>query len=372
MFRLMTMTVALLLVVGQKPADAQQPSDDSLYSVRGVRVDETARDASRARAVALAGAERRAYGILIAKLTRPQDRVQLPDMNESMIRRIIRGIDVIEEQSSGRRYRAILDIHFAPAMVSRFLADAGVPQVVGGGQGVLVLHAHGRGLEMGLWVADQIRDAARGDVDWGNRLRRYRFPVADISSRAAVTAAQVRAMDASNALRLRETYGVGDVLLIFTRWDKVSHSLAYEFLLSEEELSGSGRMISDPAASDAIAERETLALALGTVLERVDTDWREQLLVDMGEGGSLEVAVPSRSLDEWTAVRERLKTVQLVDSVATVSLRIPVSRLYFHFTGRYEQMRLALSYAGLRLDERDGDWWLIPVDGAGQDDARPE
>lgn len=343
---LLSVVRAFLVVViagVAKPSSAQDDPLDRLFTIRQVKVDETASRASEARRTALAKAELEAYGKLMRKLTQPEGRAKLPELTPREIQAMISGIEVVDEQSSSRRYLVTLDVRFEPGVVSQFLADYQVPHVLGTGRGILVLHAHSRGLAQTLWESDATVSAARGQVDWLNRIRRYVFPRGLMRERALVTVEEVQNLSGQQGKDIAADYGVQSALLIASDWDSAAGALSYRYGAADEGVSGDG------VVTDAPDEKSALMIMYDTVLDAIDSAWRAQLLVDTGTGGDLEVLVPSSKLADFHLVQSKLEEVSLVGDVAVLSIGLPASRLRFDYTGREDQLVLALRYAGLTL-----------------------
>ncbi|NVJ99247.1 MAG: DUF2066 domain-containing protein [Alphaproteobacteria bacterium] len=316
---------------------------DRLFTIKAVEVDETAARASVARETALAKAELQAYAVLLRKLTQPEARERLPMLSRQEIQAMISGIEVVREQSSSRRYLATLNIRFEPGLVSQFLAQYKVPHVLGTGRGVLVLHAHKRSFAGILWEKDPTLDASRADVDWLNRIRQYVFPVGTVEERAAVTFEEVASFDSQDALAMARSYGVSSVLLLRSVWH--NGRLTYSYFASDEKISSP----SDSLVAD--SEDAAITQMYDVVLDRIDSAWRAQLLVDTGVGGALDVLVPTSKLTDYNLVISRLADVSLIGERETLEIGLPFSQIRFRYAGREDQLRLALRYAGLSLEK---------------------
>ena len=338
------------------PAAAEEDTTDRLFTIRDIKVDETASQASKAREAALASAEMQAYQKLLRKLVQEDGRARLPELSVAEVQSLITAIEVVEEQSSSRRYLATLNIRFEPGLVSQFLADHNVPHVLSTGQGILVLHGHRRGLSEILWEADPVVAEARNQVDWVNRIRQYVFARGEIRERAAVTFREVQALSVPQAQEVAKLYGVRDALLIASDWRYSAQGpvLDYHYLSTDGGMEGTGQITDMPDEAAAIAAMYE------AVLEAIDTSWRSQLLVDTGVEGEMEMLVPTTSLDILTDVEARLDDVSLVRNVRILQVGLPFSKIAFAYTGREEQLVLSLQYAGLILGYYGRDRILTP------------
>ena len=332
------------------PAVQAQSVDslDRLFTIREIKVDERASRASEARRTALAKAEQQAYDKLLKKITQPEGRARLPELSAREKQALISGIEVVEEQASSRRYTATLNIRFEPANVSQFLALHSVPHVLSTGRGIVALHAHQTGLDEFLWQPNDATIEARAAVDWLNRIRQYVFPRGEIRERLAVTYREIAEFDADGYDQIARFHDVESVLMISSGWVQAENggTLTYKFLSTDGGLAGENEI----TISGENAQVAALALMFEDVLEQIDTAWRDQLLVDTGTGGEMTALIPTINLAVLTDIKKRLEDVTLVQNFKIMSVGLPFSRVSFHYTGREDQLVLALRYAGLALD----------------------
>jgi hypothetical protein len=123
------------------PASAQQSPGDP-YTVAGVRVDQSATNATQARTAALAQAQRTAFQRLALRLTAAADqpRVALLQPDDATLNRLVRGVDVEEQpRMSGTRYLGRFAVSFDPAGVKGLLQGAGIPVLESRGAPVLIV-----------------------------------------------------------------------------------------------------------------------------------------------------------------------------------------------------------------------------------------
>lgn len=353
--------VALLcLIAFGLPAHGQGDIPlDQLFTIRNIKVDETARSAADARIAALAKAEIEAYQKLLNKLTQPEARARLPDLSVIERQALISGIELVDEQTSSRRYLATLNVRFEPSLVSAFLADYEVPHVLAAGRPILVTHAHARGAANIFWEPDTILQQARDSVDWANRIRAYVFPRGEMRERLSLTAGEVVDLDANAALRVGRFNNLDSALIMSSSLDAKSGGnavLSYEFYATDSGVSGEGSI--DLGGAGAASEVEGLVSLYELVLDQIDTAWRERLLVDTGERGSLDAFIPSQSFERLRDIERRLSEITLVQNLTMNEVGIPLTRVSLNFTGKQEQLVLALRFAGLDLKPYGADMMI--------------
>ena len=356
--RLCWLTIAVLVVaMPQQFAMARQDTPlDQLFTIRDIKLDETASSANRARQTAFLKAEVEAYTKLLRKVTQLEDRALLPELSVTERQALITGIEIVEEQTSSRRYLATMNVRFEPSRVSGFLASYGVPHVLGTGRPILVLHAHQRGLSTFLWEDDLVVGQARARVDWVNRIRGYQFARGEIQERLAISASEVLAKDIEAALEIAALNSLDAAVLIASSVvikPDGTKELAYEYSATDSGVTGDGAI-----PFKAGSEEATMANMFELVLEVIDGAWRERLLVDTGTTGELSVVVPSLNLSELAELERRLSAVTLVQAYEVRELGVPLSRLFLRYTGREEQLVLALRFEGLDLKPYGDEFML--------------
>ena len=351
--------LAAVFAISQQATAQTIESLDRLFTIQAVKVDVRSRRASDAQQTALARAEAEAYEKLLLKITQPEGRALLPTLTPAQIRALVSGIEVVSEQSSSRRYIATLDVRFEPGKVSRFLAENGVPHVLSTGRGLVLFHAHKDGLNEYLWQQSEIAANARTSVDWLNRIRKYVFPRGDLRERRLVTYGDLESLQVAGARKVAAYYGVRSLLMVSSEWVATGNggTLAYKYYSSDNEQIDRGEV----QASGPGAQGLALQQMFEQVLDVVDSVWRERLLVDTGTGGEVEALVPTTSLKVLADVERRMADVTLVQNVTILSVGLPFTRIRFRYTGRIDQLILALKFAGLALTEYGDEKLLSPT-----------
>lgn len=348
-----------------KPLAAQgEVPLELLFTIRDIKVDETARSAAAARLTALAKAEEEAYEKLLAKLTQEEDRARLPELSLSERQALISGIELVSEQTSSRRYLATLNVRFEPTLVSNFFAEYQVPHILAAGRSILVLHAHKRGLENVFWVPDASVENARGNVDWVNRIRDYKFALGSLRERLALSAEQVQAFDHDAALKVTSINNLDSALVIATEKQFKADgaaSLRYKFYATDSLTTGEG--VVDLLSSSSNDEEIGLAQIYGKVLTQIDEAWRERLLVDTGEQATISVLVPTQTSAKWAEIKNKIDGISLVKSVVVDEISVPVSRITVAYTGKQSQLAFALQFAGLDLQPYGDDMMIDVIKG---------
>ena len=152
---------ATFCAVFTSPASAQQGAAD-LYTVAGVRVDQSAANPAVARMQALAQAQRDAFARLVKRLTAPADqpRAALIRPDDPTLDRLVRGVDVEEQpRTSGTRYLGRFAVRFDPAGVRGLLQGATIIVQENRGAPVLIVAQIAQAQSASTPVVDPWRQA---------------------------------------------------------------------------------------------------------------------------------------------------------------------------------------------------------------------
>src|SRR5439155_17835387 len=102
------------------------PVETNLFSVTGVDVDVTDKDASAARTKAIIEAQVKAFHILTARLASDTEAKRLDGLSDQEIGRMLRSLSIEEEHSAPGRYIGKLTIRFLAKKIREQFAHHGI------------------------------------------------------------------------------------------------------------------------------------------------------------------------------------------------------------------------------------------------------
>ncbi|MFQ5347509.1 MAG: DUF2066 domain-containing protein [Rhodothalassiaceae bacterium] len=348
--------LALLVVTGLwlaapvRAAMAAEGTEETLFTVYRIAVDVTASTATAARREALEEAQERAYRTLLEKLVAAEDVAALPPPNPALMESLVRAVDIVEERRSPTRYLATVNVAFRADAVRQLFAKASVAYTESMAGPYLLVPLFTDGGVRRLFGEHDWRRALLA-ADWDNRLIRYVLPQDTPRVRSRLAPRRLARLPASEfgpiaaALAVRQM-AVAEAMGGF---DLASGRYAVRYrvrLGPEDAIDESGEIL----AREGEDRAAVLLRAADQVLDRLDAAWKNRTLIAGSEIARIAVQVPVRNLDDWLAVRSRLLAVSLVREADPVKIALPVSRLRIVFAGSIEQLRLALSEAGLMLE----------------------
>ncbi len=331
-----------------------------VFDISGVRVDVTAENAAAARTQALAEGQRKAYEMMLKRLTLRADWPRLPSPSAQTVEALVRDFSVIEEKTSSVRYIAALAYRFKPGEVRALLINSDIPFAETPSKPVLVLPVLKDGSSFLLWEEPNPWRAA-----WERRplvigLVPTLLPLGDLADVAAISADQALAGDAARLRALAQRYGASDAMVAFGTLTSSGGSPALQVSLNRYgDILAYPTRISAFNANPGESVEDMMARVANEVTLQIEDDWKKENIVRHGAASLLPVVVPLNSLAEWLAVRDRLGGVALVGGMEGIVLSRDQARLNLRFSGTLDQLQTAMAQADLRLSRGEGDTWLI-------------
>jgi len=340
------------------PALAQTRSG-SVYTVSNVAVDATSQSAVQAREIARADGERRAFRMLLERLTLKQDWSRLPKVTDADLLGLVQDFEVDSERSSTVRYLATLTYRFRPEPVRRLLRDRGIAFAETRSKPLVVLPVLSAGNRAVLWEDPNPWRAAWSRQPLGEGLVPMQVPAGDLAAVQAVDAQQALKGDKDALAAVGLHYDNADVLVaqaaLAGSGDQRTLQLTtarYSDGFSNQNWASSIK--SEPKES----EEDFFARAVGVVVADVSEAWKKATLQQTGEEATLIAVVPMTSLKDWVVVRDRLQSVPAIQRATLLSLSQEGARIEIHYVGDPQQLQLVLSQRDLVLAQGDADWTL--------------
>ena len=338
-FRPLFFFVAALLLAA--PALAQE---NSLYTVSNVHVDATGASSTEALNAAITQGRARAFQMVYRRLTRQADWAKQPVLDAPGLLRISRGYNIANERRSTTRYVADVTYMFNPEGVARLLRSAQIAFSQTQARRVLVIPMS-PGVSHGPWsqalMSPALRDsqvpftvlgpeddaALAGlnmDAGWND--------VSAIAAKNHVTeVALVQALYANGKMTVNiRRLGVGE--------QPVKTSLDIPLLQTVGT--------TYPAAAQA-------------AMRSIEDMWKTRNVIDSSQRGKLTADVRIANLAQWGEIQGALGQVSNVTGVTVTAMTVGYARINLAYMGGTDQLREAMSGAGLSLTNRSGQWVLV-------------
>jgi len=358
-FKACVALVGLCLVLLSPPAWAAAPR---LFKVEGIAVDVTAVSAQAARIQAQADGERKAFKVLLQRLTLSAYHDRLPQVSAQGIRELIQDFSVEDEKVSSVRYIAKMNYHFRAPAVRALLDSHAIPFAETESKPVLVLPVYQAAGALLLWddpnpwrrAWDKMNNGASGLVPMV-------LPVGDLQDVRVIGAEQAIEGDAQRLDAIAKRYATGDVVVAhgILRMDAYHGLPELEVYLTRFGSALQEHTVVKSFTAEAGEDVNVmLARAVRELKGQVEDNWKQDNLIQAGEAQVLPLQVRVSGLKDWLSVRGRLNGVAIVRRAEVVLLRRGLVRLNLHFIGDAEQLALSLDQADLVLWEEGGNWYL--------------
>ena len=333
-----------------------QAARADLYSINGIKVDETAQDAVQAKRKALDGGQLLAFQTLMHRLTRARDRAALPEIKPGDISRLMDSMSVDGERTSGTRYIATLNIRFRPEQIRDFLLQFNVSYADVQAPGVLLLTIWQGAGKPTIWDPPNPWREAWAALNVENSITPLFMPLGDLTDISTLTATDVLSGNEEKLQKIRDRYAVesvlvtvaekqpGDAVRVTVRGATSVGPVEYDNVFPGD---GSG----NPDAA--------LGQAARIVLTGIEDEWKAKNLQSGRQGGGgMTVAVPFTSIGEWNDIRRRIESTIGIGSVSVRRLSSQGAVVDIVFSGDLGELDSQLTQSGFKLTDI-GDTWVL-------------
>lgn len=353
--RVAPLLVLWMLLLMAAPAHAQTAAD--AFTTRGVDVDVTAANTQAAKDQAIAEGQRQAFRLLLERLTAPADHPRLPKVDGTQY---VRDFSIESERASTTRYIATLTVRFSPAAVRKLLQGANIAYAEPRNRALVVVPVFksSPSAKPVLWDDPNPWRAAWAGLGAGG-LVPVVVPTGDLTDAQAMTVEQAVTGNAEAMQALAARWRTTDVMVAVATMTSGGKALDVSVIATPGAPKPFDSLAYQMAESE--SAESMMVRAVRDMDRAVDTVFKQPNLLQFDRAASLSALVPLSGMDDWMAVRERLGRVSQVRRWELVSLSKAEAALVLHIVGDQEQVKGALSNAGLQLDWGDGFWVMRPV-----------
>jgi len=330
------------LILGAGTVRAAPAPAPDLFTVTGVKVDETAESATAARDLAIAQGRPLAWTKLYRRLTATANWSKQPQLDANALLRMVRSLEVANERRSSTRYLAEVIYHFNPAAVRGLLRQSGIAYTETRARRALVIPviAGGAGVDLtSPWVM------AWKDPVLQQGLVPFVLPAADAEDVEVLSRPDLAQADWAALAPLVRRYNAGEAVIAIASEDAKTVQMV--------EISATSRV----AASFAYAN-STFPADAEAVAERVFETWKTRTAVNFGSRAKITADVQFDSLADWAKIRTQLSAVKAVSDMDVMGLALHEAEIELTYFGRPEQLRDALAQQNLSLANDDGQFTL--------------
>ncbi|MBL8893316.1 MAG: DUF2066 domain-containing protein, partial [Rhizobiales bacterium] len=294
--------------------------ETGLYTVTGVDVDVTDKDAAAARTKAIIEAQVKAFPILAERLGSAEAVQKLADLTPQQIGRMLRSLSIEEEHSGPGRYIGKLTVRFLPNKVRAVFAEHGLPVVEEQAPAIVVLPVWKSPEGTIVWE-DNVWRKAWLDLKAEQAIVPLIVPLGDLQDSQAITPEEALAMDPVKLESIMIRYEAKAILVAIA---EPSGDVAIHAMMNGESPLGKVAFDENYQAEEGGIEASA-AMAARSFHNALLDHWRsvklkmaaqakaeaeaQRAAQAVASAQALPVAVPFRSADEWNAIRQRLLSV---------------------------------------------------------------
>jgi hypothetical protein len=363
------MLLAVILLCAFAAPLRSAAADDDTYSAT-VTVDATSDTVAKARDIARADGARKALNAIVDRLSGGPGKGKPLKLSDTQITDLVASFEVASEKMTAVRYTADYTYHFRPAETAKALQAAGIAAnnttspvpgtaATSGGKPVLVLPVYQTGSKVMLWddpnpwrQAWTQRSASTVGVN-------LMVPLGDAGDVSAIDADKARSGDSSALAAVAKLEGADDVLVMLAvrraANDKPGLDVTVRRYHGGQFVDVHGDAID---ANPGEKEEDFFRRAADAIATDIDIGWKNAKDTLAGQQGSLIVAAPISSLDDWLKLRDRLSGLAPVRKIDLKSLSRQEATVEIQYVGTLDQLKTNLASVKLDLQGGDPTWRL--------------
>lgn len=333
-------------------------ADNAIYTVTGVPVDVTDKDANQAKIKAISEAQVKAFEILAERLGGEGAMERFRKLTPMDIGRMMSSLSIEEERTGPGRYIGKLTIRFLPKRIRETMSRAGIGYTEDRAPPIVILPIW-RGPEGPVAWQDNPWRKAWLDLNAHNSVVPVIIPLGDLSDTETVTAEE--ALDGNKAKldALRMRYSAEKILVAVAAPE--GEAAVHATMNGDSPV---GQMSFDKTYEGETggieAAAQSAAKRFHTVMLQKWMKSREPPPPPPSTDQVLSVAVPFSSIEEWTNLREIILATRGVSGVDVSSLSAGGAIVRLRYAVPLETLKAALAGRRLAL-ALEGKTWVLRV-----------
>ncbi|MGE0212819.1 MAG: DUF2066 domain-containing protein [Parvibaculaceae bacterium] len=330
-------------------------ADSAIYTVTGVTVDTTDKDAALAKQKAVSEAIAKAFGILAERLGGLGAAERFKRMKPADIGRMLSSLSIEEERTGPGRYIGKLTVRFLPSRIRETMSQAGINYIEERAPPLVVLPVWKDPSGILVWQ-DSVWRKAWLSLNAENSLVPVIVPLGDLADTETISPEEALQGDKLKLEALRMRYSAEAVLVAIA---EPSGDKAVRAVMTGD--SPLGRFGFDKIyEAEQGGVEEAASLAAKRFHAAMVTKWvksREQAAPQFAIQ-VLSVAVPFSDLDQWNTLRSIILATPGIAAVDISSIVAGGAFVQLKYGVPFEELRSAL--AGNRLSlAMEGNMWVL-------------
>ena len=295
----------------------------SVYSVKGILLDETAESASAARDIALEKGQFLAYKRLIDKLVPIQEKAKLNYLAFSDLVELVSAMEIDKEKTSPIRYLASLKVQFNPTLVRRHLRKFRVRFAETVRKPLVILPVYRAQATLQLWDKANLWIKAWRILSKNDSLVSLIVPNGTNADIAQISPEQAIARNLERLNAISKRYRTTNVLLAIAELKKTRNKIIIKVTIKDTDLriiKNTSILIFHGTLKENI--QEVLVRAARASRKNIEETWKQKNILKFGEKRELLVRFAHGGLSQINKVTKKLQFVAAIERLDLLSLSL--------------------------------------------------
>ena len=327
---------------------------NQVFKIKNIEVDETSHTAIAAREKALEVGQRKAWKLLVRRLTLPDENSQIVELSIDEIKGLVQGYEVVRERISPVRYLANLTVIFNPNLVRDILLKNGVTFSETPSLPILLIPVFETNGVSRLWKMPNPWMNVWREGLYDNSLIPFIIPKGDFQDIKYLSAAQAINGKLVHFFPIMKKYGVHKVVVakVSRKFNLVDNSPFLEITsrapgvedLEETTIA----IIKIPPNADV---NHLMNSGKQKTIRSLNVAWKRENQVVSSVQQRISVEIPILGLEHWLSIRSKLREIGTLKTSELVRLTKERALVDLWIMGTLKQLDNALQYKKLALFE---------------------
>ncbi len=336
----------------------------NLFEVRDIVVDARGVTAVKARENARKQAQKKAFNIVLKRLTLENDWAILPDSSQINIQNYVRGFQLRDEKTASKRYLAKFTIQFDAESVLNMLKKYNISFIESQEKSALLLPILEDNSGYQFWQSHWWKKAWQSRY-LGNLPAPMILPLGDEEDVAALSVEEILLGDAENLAKTATRYKVDMIIIMHA---VVNDNKRLEVHIYQYSSLGSRLFIrqfkpsdlKDPSQYSHVSD--LAPVAVDYILNTFADEWKKSAIVLERKDRSFTIGVDYQNMTQWLKILERLQEASFVKGVNTEVLTSNAAIISMNYTGSQKQLISNLAQLDLSLELYKNNGWRLKLD----------
>lgn len=358
----------LLWLVCLPPVLASNPAGASEAVIQSdIEVDVSGKDAVDARAKAMAQAETMALQALLERFASPQQaKAVIESQPPSQISAMVKGIEVLSERISDRRYRAHLLVSFDGEGIGKLISSTGldgskelnIPTAIT----FAIVPVYQEGSKLMLWEKRNPWFETWKTVGLESNATGVVVPYGDSSDSSTIRAGDAMSASFDSLNNMTNRYGANQVIILqakYTATPDMQLNVIKRYLSSKRNDISMLTYRADPQED----RNDLLMRAARDIvgqLQQVKAMTPSGTYIG-GERNDIMILASISTMSSWTELKKKLSDLPMVDKVDILAISPQQVDMQVRYRGSEESLELAITKQKLRL-LKHRNYWVVSRD----------